>query len=280
MTDSATSVTTTYTYDVMGNLKTASRTGSVVNYKVDAFNRRMSKKLRTTMKNYFVWNSDNQLIGITNGSGVFSARFVYGSKPHSPDYMIKGTTKYKIISDHLGSPVVIVHASNGTIAQQVTYDEFGNILTDTSPGFTPFGFAGCLYDTDTKLCRFGARDYDPSIGRWLDKDPIRFDGGDTNLYGYVLQDPVNYIDPTGEVSMLAIAAGVAALGYSAHWISVDLVKDDSKIKSGLEWIKETNKNYNPFYTPDPVPVNVPPKNPSSGPYKSPAPQNPSSGGGC
>lgn len=40
--------------------------------------------------------------------------------------------------------------------------------------------------------------YDPSIGRWLSKDPILFNGGDTNLYGYVLQDPVNLVDFDGE----------------------------------------------------------------------------------
>lgn len=39
--------------------------------------------------------------------------------------------------------------------------------------------------------------YDPSIGRWLSKDPILFNGFDTNLYGYVLNDPINYIDPEG-----------------------------------------------------------------------------------
>lgn len=41
------------------------------------------------------------------------------------------------------------------------------------------------------------RDYDPEIGRWTSKDPIRFDGGDTNLFGYVLNDPVNFVDPNG-----------------------------------------------------------------------------------
>lgn len=45
---------------------------------------------------------------------------------------------------------------------------------------------------------FGARDYDPEVGRWILKDPIRFDGEDPNLYGYVLQDPINFIDPTGK----------------------------------------------------------------------------------
>lgn len=41
------------------------------------------------------------------------------------------------------------------------------------------------------------RDYDPSTGRWAAKDPIVFAGGDTNLYGYVLNDPINWIDPWG-----------------------------------------------------------------------------------
>lgn len=44
---------------------------------------------------------------------------------------------------------------------------------------------------------FGTRDYDPSIGRWLQKDPIKFEGGTTNLYEYVANDPVNHVDPSG-----------------------------------------------------------------------------------
>lgn len=56
---------------------------------------------------------------------------------------------------------------------------------------------GGIYDQHTKLTRFGVRDYDAETGRWTAKDPILFDGGDTNLYGYVLNDPVNEIDPEG-----------------------------------------------------------------------------------
>jgi RHS repeat-associated protein len=66
-----------------------------------------------------------------------------------------------------------------------------------SPGLQPFGYAGGLYDRDTGLVRFGARDYDPETGRWTAKDPIGFAGGDTNLYGYVANDPVNWVDPLG-----------------------------------------------------------------------------------
>lgn len=62
----------------------------------------------------------------------------------------------------------------------------------------PFGFAGGMYDPLTHLVRFGARDYDLIVGRWLSKDPIRFEGRQANLYAYAFNDPVNYRDPTGK----------------------------------------------------------------------------------
>ncbi|MCI0628434.1 MAG: RHS repeat-associated core domain-containing protein, partial [Acidobacteria bacterium] len=90
-----------------------------------------------------------------------------------------------------------INTADGSISQRLDYDEFGNITQDTSPGFQPFAFAGGAYDPHTKLIRFGARDYDSEIGRWTAKDPIAFDGGDSNLYGYVLDDPINQIDEDG-----------------------------------------------------------------------------------
>ena len=69
-------------------------------------------------------------------------------------------------------------------------------MQDTNPGFQPFGFAGGIHDRDTGLVRFGARDYDPVIGRWTTKDPIRFEGG-VNLYAYAMNNPVVAYDPNG-----------------------------------------------------------------------------------
>jgi len=71
---------------------------------------------------------------------------------------------------------------------------------------------------DTGLIRFGYRDYDPEIGRWTARDPIGFEGGDSNLYGYVLGDPVNFVDSNGlwSVSIKAHAGlgGSVTLGWS------------------------------------------------------------------
>ncbi len=96
--------------------------------------------------------------------------------------------------------------------QQLNYNEWGKVTLDTNPGFQPFGFAGGIYDVETGLVRFGARDYDAQVGRWTAKDPILFNGGQTNLYVYVGNDPVNGIDPSGLIApvVVAVAAGAAA----------------------------------------------------------------------
>ena len=84
------------------------------------------------------------------------------------------------------------------IVKEISYDTYGNILNDTNPNFKiPFGFAGGLHDRDTNLVHFGYREYDPKTGKWTAKDPIDFSGGDFNLYGYVLNDPVGFVDPEG-----------------------------------------------------------------------------------
>jgi RHS repeat-associated protein len=87
--------------------------------------------------------------------------------------------------------------------QRMDYDEFGNVILDTNPGFQPFGFAGGIYDRDTKLTHFGAREYDAATGRWLSKDPIGFGGG-FNFYSYSINDPINLIDPNGHNPLLLL----------------------------------------------------------------------------
>ena len=124
--------------------------------------------------------------------------------------MIKGGIEYKIISDHLGTVRLVVNASNGQIAQRMDYDTWGKVTNDTNPGFQPFGFAGGIYDQDTKLVKFGSRDYDPETGRWISKDPIKFDGG-INLYAYAENDPVNKIDPNGLKTYFAQVGGTFSL---------------------------------------------------------------------
>jgi RHS repeat-associated protein len=214
-TDSSTGNTTTFTYDVLGNLKTVNLpNNTAISYIVDGLNRRIGKKVGGSLSEGFLYSDNLKVVAQLDLNNNVVSRFVYGTRINSPDYMIKGGVTYQIIADHLGSPRLIVSTADGTIAEQLAYDEFGNVLSDTNPGFQPFGFAGCLYDQDTKLCRFGARDYDASTGRWLSKDPILFAGGDTMLYGYGLEDPINNFDPNGLSSVVFDRGSGTILIYS------------------------------------------------------------------
>ena len=138
-----------------------------------------------------------QPVAELDGNGVEVARFVYGQHVNVPEYMYKGGRTYRLVHDHLGPVRLVVNVDDGTIEQRIDYDEWGKVLDDTNRGFQPFGFAGGLFDPQTGLVRFGARDYDAETGRSTGKDPIRFAGGDTNLYGYVVGDPINGFDPPG-----------------------------------------------------------------------------------
>ena len=199
-TKTAGAFTTAYDYDVLGNLRKVSLpSGAKIDYFIDGQNRRIGKKVDGVSVQGFLYQDQLRPIAELDGNNNVVSRFVYADKANVPAYMVKDGVTYRIISDHLGSPRLIVNTQDGSIVQRMEYDEFGKVLTDTNPGFQPFGFAGGLYDRDTGLLRFGARDYDPETGRWTAKDPILFEGGDTNLYGYVVNDPVNWIDPDGQI---------------------------------------------------------------------------------
>ncbi len=117
-------------------------------------------------------------------------RFEYANDRMPVAMTDTNSTKYYLHYDQVGSLRAISN-ENGDVVKEIVYDTFGNIISDSNPSFkVPFGFAGGLYDRDTKLTHFGFREYDPFTGRWTAKDPILFAGGDTNLYGYVLGDPV------------------------------------------------------------------------------------------
>ncbi|RMF56199.1 MAG: hypothetical protein D6748_14035 [Calditrichaeota bacterium] len=142
------------------------------------------------------------------------SRSIYGTRINVPDYMEKGGSTYRIITDHLGSVRLVVDASTGEIAQRIDYDPWGVVLHDTNPGFQPFGFAGGLYDIDTGLVRFGARDYFPECGRWSSKDRLLLWGGQSCLYVYSTNDPINLTDIYGLDWILDFANWLDSSGVS------------------------------------------------------------------
>jgi RHS repeat-associated protein len=171
------------------------------------------------------WVYDGQLrvIAELNARGALRARYLYASSGHSPDLAVTFdpdsgvvTGSYLLVHDQVGSVVRTVDLATGVAVESVAYDPWG--VATVSPGGTsvqPFGFAGGLWDRRTGLVRFGAREYDAGIGRWLARDPIGFAGG-WNHYGYAGGDPVGQLDPDGLNPVLAgwglVLAQAAATG--------------------------------------------------------------------
>ena len=195
---------TRYDYDVFGGLKSVTLPdATTITYAQDPLGRRIGRKVNGTWTNKWLYKDQLNPIAELDANDRLKKLFVYADKAHVPAYMIaydvngNETGQYRIVSDLLGSVRVVYDLETGNEVQRIDYDVWGVVASDTNQGFQPFAFAGGLYDPQTGLVRFGARDYEAETARWLAKDPIGFAGGDTNLYGYIANDPVNWIDPSG-----------------------------------------------------------------------------------
>jgi len=193
---------TSYNYDELGNLISVTLPSSaVIDYTIDGRNRRVAKKVDGVVAYRFIYQDQLNPIAKVDADGNLIERYVYGSKGNIPDYIIRDGEKYSIVSDHLGSPRLVVKVSDGSVVQKINYSEFG-VMTNkfTALGFDkiPFGFAGGIYDVHTGFIRLGTRDLDAIVSRWTNKDYIRFDGKTGNLYEYVNNDPINFVDFDGK----------------------------------------------------------------------------------
>lgn len=186
----------TYVYDELGQLLSA-RGAVEVSYAIDGLGRRVARRVNGVLTSAFLYGHDDQLLGELDGDQALRSVFVYASRRDVPDAMISGARVSRIVCDHRGSPRVVADASTGELIAAIDYDSFGKVLVDTHPGLIPFGFAGGLRDPSTGLQRHGLREYDPESGRFTAPDPLHFFGGSSNLYGYALGDPVNFVDPLG-----------------------------------------------------------------------------------
>ena len=188
---------TGYTYSSRGELLNVTLPdNTVIGYVHDPIGRRIAKKIDGIIVEKYLWQGLTRLLAVYDGADNLLMRFEYADDRMPPSMTSEGATYY-LCYDQVGS-LRVVADSSGNVVKRIDYDAFGNIIADTNPGFeVPFGYVGGLHDRDTGLVRFGYRDYDPDTGRWTAKDPILFAGGDTDLYGYVLNDPINLIDPFG-----------------------------------------------------------------------------------
>lgn len=229
--------TKNFNYDIFGNLNSASWASQNLELKYDAFDRQIATYLNGAVKRKLVYGIDNLPIAELNQNDRIINTFVYADS-NTPVLMRKGNTDYYIVSDIRGSVRMVVKISDGNIIQQLAYDTFGNVLSDTNQGYTPFGYAGGLYEYRTDLVRFGARDYMPETGKWTAEDPIGFLSGGFNDYAYVSNDPVNHIDPSG-LEEIGVGMPGWGQGYNSH---PSLTKALGPAGKGRAWHHIVNQN--------------------------------------
>lgn len=221
--------TTTYDYDAFANLRGVTLpNGTAITYLIDGQNRRIGKKVNGTLMESFVYEDQLKRVGWYDGTGALKGQFIFARGRQAPDIMVRGGTAYRLTYDQVGS-VREVLAPDGSVVERIDYDEFGNVLGDSAPGFQPFGFAGGLRDPDTGLTRFGARDYDSTAGRWTTADALRFGGGGANLYVYVNNDPINGTDTTGYFKVEGCSNAPASDDVAAALIASGITSKDTQL---------------------------------------------------
>jgi RHS repeat-associated protein len=109
--------------------------------------------------------------------------------------VIAGGTPYYYVQDELGSVRQLVTTS-GSVAVQYDYDPYGNPTTVSGTAVSDIGYAGYFYHPGSGLEFALYRAYDPTHARWLNRDPIAETGG-VNLYAYVNENPISFVDPFG-----------------------------------------------------------------------------------
>lgn len=210
-TDTSTGKVTTFAYDHRDRLTGITRktSGGTVDYRTtyvyDALNRRIAEQVDadgagagSPVTTWTVFDGENPYADF-NGAGSLQTRYLYSL---AVDEILGRTDSsgdtYWYMTDGLGS-VRDIFDEWGSSAYHTGYDSFGSKISTTGTG-DRFGFTGREHDAALNLYYYRARFYDPATGRFLSKDPIGFEAGDTNLYRYVGNGPQNAVDPSGKLT--------------------------------------------------------------------------------
>ena len=183
----------TFTYDTEKHLLTANKTGVSASYLYDPIQRQTQKTVGTT-KTRFIYDG-NQLIADYNGtSGALLNRYINVGV----DEQVIQVTSAGVVSffhQDKQNSVIATSGNTGAVTNKYKYSPYGESAALTG---TSFGYTGQRYDAETALYYYKARMYSTVLGRFLQPDPIGYDGGRfLNLYEYVANDPLNFTDPSG-----------------------------------------------------------------------------------
>ncbi|RUM72906.1 MAG: hypothetical protein DSZ09_00775, partial [Sulfurovum sp.] len=174
-------------------------------YRYDALNQRVGKRYTSYQEphksytHYYLYHNE-AIVAIIDEEQTLLATLTHADTIDTPLSITNELTgqTYYYHTDHQGS---ITHLSNenGEIVESFTYDNsYGTITSheQTEETYNPYCYTAREYENHD-LYYYRARYYDPTIGRFISKDPIEFLSNDFNWYRYVSNNPVNRTDPSG-----------------------------------------------------------------------------------
>ncbi len=204
--DSATIALFTVAYDANGT------NGGTTTFKYDPFGRRIQKSGPLGTTNY-VYDRMG-LVEEVDNSGNVLARYTQGKSMDKPLAQFRSGSMSYYQQDGLGS-VTSLSNSASSVAETYTYDSYGKPTASTGTLVNPFQYTGREFDSETDIYYYRARYFDPSAGRFLNQDPIRFGGG-VNFYAYTRNNPVVRTDPFGYYSGSGVVGSIY-LGPDGVW---------------------------------------------------------------
>jgi RHS repeat-associated protein len=191
--------TAQYAWDFENRLTSVTLPGSggVVTFKYDPFGRRIQKSSATGTTD-FAYDGAN-IIAELNPAGAIIAKYAQGEGIDQPLAMARNGVTALYDGDGLGS-ITSLYDSAGAQAATYNFTSFGT-TTPTGSLFNPFQYTGREWDSETGLFYYRARYYDQGTGRFVSEDPMSFKGG-INFYSYTINNPINFVDPSGLLAEL------------------------------------------------------------------------------
>ncbi len=170
--------------------------GRRIEHTCDPLGRRVAKSINGKVLEKYLWQDLTTLLAVTDSEGLHPKIFSYDEEGNPVSMTYEGQTFF-FATNQVGT-IFMVADERGNEVKRIINDSFGNLLLDSGISLDiSLGFAAGLTDKDTGLVHLGYREYDPALGRFITPDPLGFAGGDVDVYGYCLDDPINFHDRTG-----------------------------------------------------------------------------------
>lgn len=235
-TNTTTSEVVNFSYDHRNRLIEISSTAFTLRYQYDYLDRIISREVDGA-KTWIYNDRQMPLAEMRAGETEVSTTYFYDLSQLDDFHAVwrDDIGERWFLKDQLGS-IRGTLDGDGNVLSWTDYDSFGQIL-DGSPGLDRIGFSGRFLNAEVGLYQNRRRFYSPTVGRFLQEDPTKFGGRDSNLYRYTYNQPTNLTDPTGEV---------AALEYGVLNTIATLRRADKKRGTPCKIAKAVNASFSYF----------------------------------